>query len=53
MPYVKNSISYNRVRFLDHVKSAANCLGEFYHLLSNFNAENLHVTLPNFHKVTL
>ena len=49
MPYVKNSISYNRVSSLDHVKSAANCLGEFYHLLSDFNAENLSITLPNFH----
>ena len=49
MPYVKNRISYNQVQSLDHVKSAANCLGEFYHLLSDFNAENLHVTLPNFH----
>ena len=49
MPYVKNSISYNRVSSLNQVKSAANCLGEFYHLLSDFNSENLHVTLPNFH----
>ena len=49
MPYVKNSISYNQVHSLDHVKSAANCLGEFYHLLSDFNAENLTITLPSFH----
>lgn len=49
MPYLKNSISYNRVPSLNHVKSAANCLGEFYHLLSDFNAENLSITLPNFH----
>ena len=49
MPYVKNSISYNQVPSLYHVKSAANCLGEFYHLLSDFNAENLLITLPNFH----
>ena len=53
MPYIKNSMSYNRVLSLDHVKSAANCLGEFYHLLSNFNAENLHATLPNFHNGNL
>jgi Ser/Thr protein kinase RdoA (MazF antagonist) len=31
------------------VKSAANCLGEFYHHLSDFNAENLTITLPSFH----
>ena len=49
LPYVKNSISYNRVSSLNQVKSAAKCLGEFYHLLSDFNAENLHATLPNFH----
>jgi hypothetical protein len=49
MPYVKNSISYNRVSALNQVKSAANCLGEFYHLLSDFNAESLSITLPNFH----
>ena len=49
MPYVKNSISYNQVPSLDHVKNAVNCLGEFYHHLSDFNAENLTITLPNFH----
>ena len=49
MPYVKNSISYNRVSSLYQVKSAANCLGEFYHHLSDFNTENLSITLPNFH----
>ena len=49
LPYVKNSISYNRVSSLYHVKSAANCLGEFYHLLSDFSAENLTITLPNLH----
>ena len=49
MPYVKNSVSYNQVSSLNQVKSAANCLGEFYHHLSDFNAENLSITLPNFH----
>jgi Ser/Thr protein kinase RdoA (MazF antagonist) len=49
MPYVKNSISYNRVSSLYQVKSAASCLGEFYHHLSDFNTENLSITLPNFH----
>ena len=49
MPYVKNSMSYNRVSSLVQVKSAATCLGEFYHLLSDFNAENLTITLTNFH----
>ncbi|MDA9808773.1 aminoglycoside phosphotransferase family protein [Flavobacteriales bacterium] len=33
---------------MGHLKSAAICLGEFYHLLSDFNTENLSVTLPNF-----
>ena len=49
MPYVKNSISYNRVSSLNQVKSAASCLGEFYHHLSDFNTESLSITLPNFH----
>jgi thiamine kinase-like enzyme len=49
IPYVKNSISYNRVSSLDQVKSAANCLGEFYHHLSDFNTESLSITLPIFH----
>ena len=49
MPYVKNSMSYNRVSSLNQVKSAANCLGEFYHHLSDFNTEILSITLPNFH----
>ena len=49
MPFVKNSVSYNRVSSLDQVESAATCLGKFYHHLSDLNAENLPVTLPNFH----
>ena len=49
MPYIKNSISYNRVSSLNQVKSAASCLGEFYHHLSDFNTESLSITLPNFH----
>ena len=49
MPFVKNSISYNRVSSLNQAKSAANCLGEFYHHLSDFNAGNLSITLPHFH----
>lgn len=49
LPYVKNSMSYNRVSSLGQVKSAANCLGEFYHHLSDFNTESLSITLPNFH----
>ena len=49
VPYVKNSMSYNRVSSLGQVKSAANCLGEFYHHLSDFNTERLSITLPNFH----
>ena len=49
MPYVKNSISYNRVSSLNQVKSAANCLGEFYQHLSDFNTDSLSITLPNFH----
>ena len=49
LPYVKNSISYNRVSSLGQVKSAANCLGEFYQHLSDFNTESLSITLPNFH----
>ncbi len=46
---MKNSISCNQIPSLNHVKNAANCYGEFYHLLSEFNTENLHVTLLNFH----
>jgi thiamine kinase-like enzyme len=49
MPFVKNSISYNRVSSLVQVKSASICLGEFYHYLSDFNTKNLSITLPNFH----
>ncbi len=49
MPFVKNSISYNRVSSLNQVKSAATCLGNFYHCLSGFKTENLHSTLPSFH----
>ena len=31
------------------MKSAASCLGEFYHHLSDFNTKSLSITLPNFH----
>tara|TARA_B110000483_G_scaffold215716_1_gene266633 strand:+ start:638 stop:1651 length:1014 start_codon:yes stop_codon:yes gene_type:complete len=49
MPFVKNSISHNKISNLDHVKSAAACLGEFYRCLSDFNTDSLNLTLPNFH----
>ena len=48
-PFIKNSISYNQISSLDQVKGAAACLSKFYHHLSDFNAENISTTLPNFH----
>jgi hypothetical protein len=49
MPFVKNIVSYSRVSSLVQVENATTCLGKFYHHLYGLNAENLTVTLPNFH----
>ena len=48
-PFVEKSICYEKVKDKEQAFDAAKCLGEFYKALHNFDAEQLHITLPNFH----
>ena len=48
-PYLEDSICYEKVKDKAQAFEAAKCLGEFYYSLNNFDAEQLHVTLPKFH----
>jgi thiamine kinase-like enzyme len=48
-PFVEESICYEKVKDKEQAFDAAKCLGEFYKALHNFDAEQLHITLPNFH----
>ena len=48
-PFVEKSICYEKVKDKDQAFEAAKCLGDFYSSLNNFDAEQLHITLPNFH----
>lgn len=48
-PFVEESICYEKVKDKEQAFDAAKCLGEFYSSLNNFDAEQLHITLPNFH----
>ena len=48
-PFIEKSICYEKVKDKAQAFEAAKCLGEFYKALHNFDAEQLHITLPNFH----
>jgi len=48
-PFVEKSICYEKVKDKAQAFEAAKCLGEFYKALHNFDAEQLHITLPNFY----
>ncbi len=48
-PFVEKSICYEKVKDKDQAFEAAKCLGDFYSSLNNFDAEQLHIILPNFH----
>ena len=48
-PFVERSVCYEKVKDKYQAFDAAKCLGEFYKALHNFDAEQLHITLPNFH----
>jgi Ser/Thr protein kinase RdoA (MazF antagonist) len=48
-PFVDGSVCYEKVKDKEQAFEAAKCLGEFYKVLHNFDAEQLHITLPNFH----
>jgi len=48
-PFIEGSVCYEKVKDKEQAFEAAKCLGNFYTSLVNFNAEQLHITLPNFH----
>ncbi len=47
--YVEGARAYQTIESLRHVYSAARAFGHFQELLSDFPAEQLHETIPNFH----
>ncbi len=48
-PFVEGSVCYTKVKDKYQAFEAAKCLGELYSSLADFDAEQLHITLPNFH----
>ncbi len=48
-PFVEESVCYEKVKDKEQAFEAAKCLGIFYKSLHDFDAEQLHITLPNFH----
>lgn len=52
-PFVKNSYTCNTVSKPQLAYEAAKQFGKFTSLLSDFDASSLHITLPDFHNLTL
>lgn len=52
-PFVKNSYTCNSVSKSSQAYEAAKQFGKFTSLLSRFNASKLHITVPDFHNLTL
>src|SRR5260221_3228419 len=52
-PYVQNSHTINAAQSPDQAFEAARKFGEFTRLLSNFPVKSLHITLPDFHNLSL
>ena len=48
-PYIDKSISYNTVESPEIMKMIGKAFGEFQNLLSDFPAETLYTTIPDFH----
>jgi hypothetical protein len=47
--YVPNSVTYNECDDLDRLRSAGKAFGDFQVMLSDFDANELYETIPNFH----
>lgn len=47
--FINNAQTYDSVASLDHVYNAAKAFGVFQKQLSDFPAQNLYETIPNFH----
>ncbi len=52
-PFVKDSYTCNEVRKPTMAYEATKQFGRFTNLLSNFDPSSLHVTVPDFHNLTL
>ena len=52
-PFVKNSYSCNEVLKTQLAYEAAKQFGKFTRLLSKFDPSSLHITVPDFHNLTL
>ena len=47
--FIEGSVCYKKIKYKEQAFEAAKCLGNFYTSLTNFDAEQLHITLPDFH----
>ena len=52
IPYVENSVCFEKNIDTNLSYEAAKCLGNFYCSLQEFDAQNLHLTIPNFHNAS-
>lgn len=47
--FIEGAQTYDRVKDFEHVYNVAQAFGQFQHLVSDFPAERLHHTIPDFH----
>ena len=52
-PYIRGSHTINAVSNPDEAFEAAQQFGKFTRLLSGFDAQSLHITIPDFHNLSL
>ena len=52
-PFMEESSCFQTVQSQEQAFEAAQCLGSFYKSLNGMPADELHITLPNFHNGTL
>ena len=52
IPYVENSVCFEKNIDANISYEAAKCLGNFYYSLQDFDAKNLHLTIPDFHNAS-
>ena len=49
IPFIKNSVCFEKILDANLSYEAAKCLGDFYYSLQDFDTQNLHLTIPDFH----
>ena len=52
IPYVENSVCFEKNLDANLSYEAAKCLGNFYYCLHEFDTQNLHLTIPDFHNAS-